>query len=221
MALVEPRPPVQPGEPAPDFTLPSATGEGTLSLADYRGRSPVLLALFRGVFCPFCRRGIAQLAGSREKLRALGVETLGIVGSQPERARLYFRFHPARVPLAADPDLATHRAFGLPSPPVTPELQQAMQATRVNPGGELPEPLPIPQAAATLDQVDQFEATEIDREEAKRQSMERAQLCGHFLIDREGIVRWVDVECSKEGLSGVGKYPSDDELLAAARALPA
>jgi peroxiredoxin len=42
--------PVGPGEPAPDFTLPAAHGEGTVSLAEYRGQSPVLLALFRGLY---------------------------------------------------------------------------------------------------------------------------------------------------------------------------
>ena len=43
-------PSVQPGDPAPDFVLPAAHGEGTVSLSHYRGRSPVLLALFRGVY---------------------------------------------------------------------------------------------------------------------------------------------------------------------------
>ena len=42
--------PVASGEPAPDFTLAAAHGDGTVSLADYRGRSPVLLALFRGLY---------------------------------------------------------------------------------------------------------------------------------------------------------------------------
>lgn len=50
MATVEPRPPVQPGEPAPDFTVPAANKEGTVSLADYRSRSAVLVALFRGLY---------------------------------------------------------------------------------------------------------------------------------------------------------------------------
>jgi peroxiredoxin len=49
MTTYEQRPPVQPGEPAPDFTLPAANREGTVSLADYRGR-PLLLALFRGLY---------------------------------------------------------------------------------------------------------------------------------------------------------------------------
>ena len=42
--------PVAPGEPAPDFTLPAAHADGTVSLADYQGRNPVLLALFRGLY---------------------------------------------------------------------------------------------------------------------------------------------------------------------------
>ena len=42
--------PMAPGEPAPDFTLVAAHGDGTVSLRDYRGRSPVLLALFRGLY---------------------------------------------------------------------------------------------------------------------------------------------------------------------------
>ena len=42
--------PVASGEPAPDFMLAAAHGDGTVSLADYRGRSPVLLALFRGLY---------------------------------------------------------------------------------------------------------------------------------------------------------------------------
>ena len=41
---------LEPGDPAPGFTLPAAHGEGTVSLADYRGRSPLLVALFRGLY---------------------------------------------------------------------------------------------------------------------------------------------------------------------------
>jgi peroxiredoxin len=50
MAVTETRDPVGPGERAPDFALPSGHGEGTVSLADYRAKSPVLLALFRGLY---------------------------------------------------------------------------------------------------------------------------------------------------------------------------
>ncbi len=50
MTTASARPPVQPGETAPDFSLPAAHGPGTVSLSEFRGRSPVLLALLRGVY---------------------------------------------------------------------------------------------------------------------------------------------------------------------------
>ena len=87
--MMEPRPPVQPGESAPDFTLPSVDRDGTVSLDDYRGKHGLLLCLFRGLWCPFCRRSIARLGSTQAKLKEHGVETLGIVATSPENARLY------------------------------------------------------------------------------------------------------------------------------------
>jgi hypothetical protein len=46
------------------------------------------------------------------------------------------------------------------------------------------------------------------------------QLKGQFLIDRDGIVRWANIECAKEGLAGLGKFPPEETLLSAAQALP-
>ena len=50
MIADRPRTPVQPGEPAPEFNLPGASGDSLVSLTDYRGKSPVLIALFRGLY---------------------------------------------------------------------------------------------------------------------------------------------------------------------------
>ena len=209
------RPPVGPGEPAPAFTLPAVGRDGTVSLDDYRGRTPVLLALFRGLYCPFCRRAIAQLGVTTEKLKSVGVETLAVVATSPENARLYFRFRPTRAPLAADALLITHRAYGLPHPPVTPELMNAVATVRVNPTGELAEPTPILAAVSELDKLHGYTRTDIDHQDARQFS----QLPGQFLIDRDGIVRWANVEGATEGLAGLGKFPTDEQLLDAARAL--
>jgi peroxiredoxin len=217
MTTMSERPPLTPGESAPDFTLPAVGREGTVSLGDYRGRSPVLLAMFRGLYCPFCRRAIAQLGATTDKFEALGVKTLAIVATTTDNARLYFRFRPTRAPLAADPELITHRAYGLPHPPATPELLEAVHHTRINPTGELIEPLPIPAAAEALDKIHGFTPTETDRRDAERQF---PQLKGQFLIDRDGIVRWTNVETASEGLAGLGKFPTEQELLEIVRALP-
>lgn len=218
MTKIESRSPLQLGERAPDFTLPAVGQEGTVSLADYRNKSPLLLALFRGLWCPFCRRTIVQLGNLREKLQAAGIETLGIVATKPEHASLYFRFHPTRLPLVADPGLITHRSYGLPKPPVTPELMQAVQSVRINPSGELPEALPIPEAVQALDRLDNFKRSATDQQDSQQQL---TQLKGQFLLDRDSIVRWVNIECGKEGLEGLGKFPSDEDFMAAAQTLSA
>ena len=217
MTSAESRPPVSLGEPAPDFTLPAVDRAEMVSLADYRGRSPVFLALFIGLWCPFCRRSIAQMSATETKLKASGVETLGVVATTPENARLYFKFRPTRFRLAADPDLTTHRAYGLPRPAATPELMQALETTRINPTGEFPEPVPILEAAGAMAKIDGYDDNQTDKADMERQW---PQLKGQFLIDHDGIVRWANVECATEGLAGIGKFPSAEEILAAARALP-
>ena len=211
------RPPVAPGEPAPDFSLPAVDRPDTVSLADYRGRSPVFLALMVGLWCPFCRRSIAQMGKVESKLKALGVETLGIVATARENAQLYFKYRPTRFRLASDPEMATHRAYGLPKPEPTVEFLKDMEAARINPFGDLPAPLPIPEAAATTAKQDGYTENDTDKADMNRQW---PQLKGQFLIDRDGVVRWANIECASEGAAGVGKFPSEEEILAAARALP-
>jgi len=213
----DPRPPVAPGEPAPDFTLPAVDGKEPVSLADYRGKSPVFLGLLIGLWCPFCRRQIAKMGANEAKLKALGVETVGIVATEPENARLYFKFRPTRLRLGADPALTTHRLYGLPKPTVTDEFMKQFEATRVNPFGEFPEPLPLPKTPEAAAKLDGYKETDTDQADMMRQF---PQLKGQFLIDRDGIVRWANIECSREGIGGIGKFPSEEEILAAVRALP-
>ncbi len=209
-------PSLQPGQPAPDFTLPAIHRPGEVSLADYRGRTPLLLALFRGIYCPFCRRAIAQLGLTADKLRGLGVETLAVVATQVDRARLYFRYRPLRLALAADPELTTHRAFRVPKPEATPRLMEELRAVRTTVDGELPEPMSIFDAANALDEKDGFEFTPVDEQDSERQF---PQLVGQFLLDRTGVIRWVNIEAAAEGPAGVGKFPTDEEFLAAAARL--
>jgi peroxiredoxin len=216
MTSVDTRSPVAPGERAPEFTLPAVDRPETVSLADYHGRSPLFLALFVGLWCPFCRRSIAQMSAMEPRLKAVGVETLGVVATTPDNARLYFKFRPTKLRLAADPELTTHRAYGVPKPVSTPEFMKAVETTRINPTGELPEPRPIMEVAAAIAKADGYVDNQVDKAEMDRQW---PQLKGQFLIDPEGVVRWANVECATEGVAGVGKFPSTEEILAAVRAL--
>jgi peroxiredoxin len=207
--------PVQPGERAPDFTLAAVHQDRELALAEYRGRA-LFLAIFLGLWCPFCRRNIANLSMTRDALLACGVETLAVVATALDNARLYFKYRPARVSIVADPELITHRAYGLPHPQVDNDTLRLLASTRINPTGELPEPVPATEIGALLDNADNFKRTDVDAKDLDLQwPMMRAQ----FLVDGDGIVRWTNVECATEGLAGIGKFPTTEEVLAATKAL--
>ena len=206
------RPPIRPGEPAPDVTLPAVMEPGEVSLTDYRHESAVLLGLFRGMHCPFCRRQIFQISGIQDALTRLGVATVAVVNTPRERAALYFRYHPTRVRLLADPEARTHRLFGVPSV----VIDETFLAVRTDPTGELPHPMHPMEANTVLNAKDGFAPTEVDEAIFAAHG---AQLAGHFLIDRDGIVRWSSIE-AQAGPHAVGVFPSPAEILAAARSLP-
>jgi peroxiredoxin len=207
-------PSIQSGELAPDFAVPAVREDRLISLSDYRGSSPLLLGLFPGLYCPFCRRALAQMAVTSEQLKPLGVEALAVVGTELDNARLYFQYRPSRLALGADPQLTTHRRYGVPRPEPTPELMQMIEQTHINPTGELPEPMPVPAAAQALSKLEGYQPTDTDQRDMQSTF---TQMKGQFLIDRSGVVRWANIECGKEGLSGLGKFPSQEELLTAAR----
>ena len=151
-----------------------------------------------------------------EKLGELGVQTLVIVATGAERARLYFRFRPPRCPVGADPDLITHRAYGVPQTAKTPEIVEIILSRWADLARELQLQAPPGQVYDALSRQDGFTLAETDEAERQRH---QAQFVGQFLVDRDGIVRWVGIECAQEGLAGLAKFPTDEEVLAAARAL--
>lgn len=220
--------PLQPGDAAPNFQLPAVNHEGTVSLHDYRGRRPVMVGLFRGLSCPFCRRQIAQFSITRDKLAQEGVDAVAIVNTPLSRARQYFQYRPTRMALASDPEVQTHRAYGLAQVqivadttdprelrwPVNSTLGQLL-ATAINPTGELPQPMNLFGAMELLNARDGFEPTEDD----KRMSEAHAtQISGHFLIDAEGTIRWTHSE-APDNPNQLGSSPAEDEMIAAARAV--
>jgi peroxiredoxin len=214
--------PLQPGDRAPNIVLDAITRQGTIALDDFRGQKPVLIALFRGLHCPFCRRHIAALAQLDPALREKGVESLTVVNTPIERARLYFRYHPlpANLLAASDPERVSHRAFGLPNLQFTESESEwprkmgmdALLAARIDAPGEMPEPMNPVAAMDFLNNKDGYETTDAD-ERMKATGM--GQLVGQFLLDREGIVRWSFTEVPEGGRHMFGG-PTPQELMSAA-----
>ena len=200
------------GSPAPDFTLTLLETGQPVSLSVYRGTNPLLLGLYRGLYCPFCRRAVAKLALASDHLRSRGIETLAVIGTTLDNARLYYRHRPIRVPIAVDPELATHRTFGLPKVEASWET---VSARRLNPSGELAEDLPFWEGTKALGRLDGFVPTDVDKDDGKRTW---DQSVGEFLIDRDGIIRWLHAE----GTSATDycvNFPSVETLVSAAHAV--
>jgi peroxiredoxin len=211
--------PLQLGETAPNFVLDAITREGKIAIDDFRGEKPVLVGLYRGLHCPFCRRHIATVSLLTPALNAKGIETLTVVNTPIERARLYLRYHPMPALLAAsDPERASHRAFGLPNMQIT-EGESAwphkasmsdVKAMRLNVPGEMPEPMDPFATLEYLNKKDNYDITEADQQ---MMATGVGQLMGQFLLDRNGVVRWTFSEVYDGGL---GARPSSEAMMSVA-----
>lgn len=213
--------PLQPGDRAPNIVLDAITREGKIALENFRGQSPILVSLFRGLHCPFCRRNLAAQAQLDAELREKGVESLAVVNTPIERARLYFRYHPMpNLFAASDPERISYRAFGLPNLQFTENETEwprkvgmdVVATMQVDLPGELPGPMTRSAAAALLNQKDGYEITEADQ---RMKATGNGQLFGQFLLDRDGIVRWSFTEVPEGGQRMFG-MPDARELMSAA-----
>jgi peroxiredoxin len=213
--------PLRPGDRAPNVVLDAITREGKIALDDFRGQKPVLVGLFRGLHCPFCRRHVAAFAQLETALREKGVESLAVVNTPIERARLYFRYHPLPNLLAAsDPARTSYRAFGLPNLEFTENETawprkigiDAVMTMRMDLPGELPEPMNPMAAAELLNTNDGYEVTKVDEQMIETG---QGQLVGQFLLDRDGIVRWSFTEVPEGGRHMFGA-PTPQEVISAA-----
>jgi peroxiredoxin Q/BCP len=71
------------GDPAPDFTLPSAAGN-MVSLADFRGKAEVVLFFYPKDDTPGCTAEACSFRDSYEAFREAGAEVIGISSDSAE-----------------------------------------------------------------------------------------------------------------------------------------
>ena len=88
--------------------------------------------------------------------------------------------------------ILTYRAYGLPHLPKTPAVLEIVEVAAADMARELGIPTAPGQASeAAIQRFDGFEPVESDLQDAER---DQALLIGQFLIDVQGIVRWVHIE---------------------------
>ena len=84
---------------------------------------------------------------------------------------------------------------------------------RINPTGELPEAVNPFESNDLLNARDGFQPTPEDVAVRERHG---TLLIGHFLIDRDGIIRWRFLE-GEATPADIGRLPTPDQIVAAAR----
>jgi thioredoxin-dependent peroxiredoxin len=101
---------LQPGDPAPDFTLPTDTGE-SVTLSELRGRK-VVVYFYPAAMTPGCTTQACDFSDSLESLRAQGYEVLGISPDPVEKLRRFREKEGLGITLLSDPDRSTLVAYG-------------------------------------------------------------------------------------------------------------
>lgn len=92
---------VQPGDKAPDFELPDATGK-TVSLQQLLTDGPVVLAFYRGAWCPYCNLQLSLYQKALDKIKAAGATLVAVSPQTPDHALSMQEKNELRFPVLTD-----------------------------------------------------------------------------------------------------------------------
>ena len=181
------------GRAAPEFRLAAAQG-GEVGPQDLRGSKRVVLWFSKGLFCPFCRRNMAQLGLRHPEIQALDAEVLQVTHNTLDEARGYLKHYPIKFPYLCDAERVAHGKY-------------AVEQTGVNLGGYA-----ASVATVVLDLVTKGETTPPPIPYLRRYAgQDSAQAV--FILDREGVVR------AEHRLSPNAPLPSAADLIRALQGL--
>lgn len=101
---------LEPGDPAPAFTLADADGN-PVSLADYRGRRVILYA-YPAASTPGCTKQACDFRDNLAELNGAGLDVIGISPDAPAKLAKFRDAEGLTFPLVSDPDKAVLTEYG-------------------------------------------------------------------------------------------------------------
>ena len=101
---------LSPGDPAPDFTLPSDTGE-EVTLSSLRGKK-VIVYFYPAAMTPGCTKQACDFTDSLDSLHAAGYEVLGISPDSPSRLAKFRERDNLTITLLSDADKSVMTSYG-------------------------------------------------------------------------------------------------------------
>ena len=103
---------IQVGDRAPDFSLPSQTGQ-MVSLAEFRGRKAVVLFFYPKDGTAICTKEACSFRDSYEDFVQAGAVVIGVSADSAERHQAFASGHRLPFLLAADEDGGLRKSFGV------------------------------------------------------------------------------------------------------------
>lgn len=103
-------PRLEPGQPAPDFTLIDQD-EATVSLQDLRGQK-VIAFFYPAAMTPGCTTEACDFRDSLAPLQAAGYTVIGVSRDEPAKLRQFRERDALTYDLLSDPDHAVHETYG-------------------------------------------------------------------------------------------------------------
>jgi peroxiredoxin Q/BCP len=101
---------LSPGDPAPDFTLPSDDGS-TVTLFDLRGRK-VIVYFYPAAMTPGCTKQACDFTDSLASLQGAGYDVLGISPDAPAKLAMFRARDSLTITLLSDADRSVMKAYG-------------------------------------------------------------------------------------------------------------
>jgi peroxiredoxin Q/BCP len=101
---------LEPGDAAPDFTLPDADGN-PVALADYRGRS-VIVYFYPAASTPGCTKQACDFTENLSQLSGAGLDVVGISPDAPAKLAKFRAAQNLGFPLLSDADRSVMQAWG-------------------------------------------------------------------------------------------------------------
>lgn len=96
----------------PDVSLKNINGE-TLSLRTEVAKQPAILIFYRGGWCPYCSRHLADLHKIEDELYEIGYQILAISPDKPEKLKATLQNIELNYTLLSDSPMTASKAFGL------------------------------------------------------------------------------------------------------------
>ena len=102
---------LQPGDQAPDFSLPATTGT-TISLRDYLGKKRVVLYFYPKDDTPGCTKEACSFRDHQDHIQAQDTVVLGVSADSLDSHGKFIKKYNLNFPLLADVEHQVAKAYG-------------------------------------------------------------------------------------------------------------